>query len=350
MSQTAVVEAGVGGPEAEAAFERHGLRLGPVPQSHQQATSGGGRFEENIVAATVATPTGELRIGGRVPAGETAAGPKVLDTIIGSEGLLGVITEVTVQLTRRPRLHRQETWALRDTERGFEALRDLAQQLGPGIMPDISRLSDANETTTVMSRSGIAGIPSLGVLRARGWREPALAVFQLEGQDQSSLRFRRRQLAKVLKRHGAARMPDSIAEHWLRNRFHGPHQRDRLMDRGVFIETVETATTWGNVEHLHGAVRSALTETLGERSWVQCHVSHLDRGGASLRYTVMANGESDPLAQWERVQAAASDAMIAAGGSVTHHQGDGGGRILRALRAELDPTGILDAGRLRGHG
>lgn len=374
VAQTAVVEAGVRGPAAEAVFEGHGLTLGHFPQSYQQATIGGflatrsagqassgyGRFEENVVAARVATPTGELRIGGRAPAKETAAGPRLLDAIIGSEGLLGVVTEVTVQLTRRPRLHRQETWAFRDTERGFEAFRALAQQLGPGVMPDISRLSDANETTTIMSRSGIAGIPSLGVLRARGWREPALAVFQLEGQDQSTLRFRRRRMAKVLKRHGAARMPDSIAEHWMRHRFQAPYQRDRLMDRGVLIETLETATTWDNLEHLHAAVQSALAGALGERSWVQCHVSHLDRGGASLYYTVMANGESDPLAQWERVKAAAGDAMIAAGGTITHHHavgtdhrpwigeeiGDGGVRILRALKAELDPTGILNPGKL----
>lgn len=374
VAQTAVVEAGARGPEAEAVFERQGLTLGHFPQSYQQATIGGflvtrsagqassayGRFEENVVAARLSTPTGELRLGGRAPANETAAGPRLLDAIVGSEGLLGIVTEVTVQLTRSPRLHRQETWAFRDTESGFEAFRDLSQQLGPGVMPDISRLSDANETTTIMSRSGIAGIPSLGVLRARGWREPALAVFQLEDQDQASLRFRRRRMAKVLKRHGAARMPDSIAEHWMRNRFQGPYHRDRLMDRGVFVETVETATTWDNLEHLYAAVRSALIGVAGERSWLQCHVSHLDRGGASLYFTVMANGESDPLAQWARVKAAVGDAMIAAGGTITHHHavgtahrpwvgeevGDGGVRMLRALKAELDPAGILNPSKV----
>ncbi len=374
VAQTAVVQAGARGPEAEAVFQRHGLTLGHFPESFEQATIGGflvtrsvgpassgyGRFEDNVVAATMATPTGVLELGGRAPAKETAAGPRLLDVVIGSEGALGVVTEATVQLARRPRVERQETWAFRDTERGFAALRDVVQELGVGIMPDVSRLADANATTTVMSQSGIAGIPSMGVLRARGWREPALAVFHLEDADRSTLRFRRRRLAAVLKRQGAARMPDSIAEHGMRNRFDGPYQRDRLMDRGVLVDTIETATTWDNLEYLYTEVQSALAESLRERYWVQCHVSHLDRGGAALSFTVMAAGGSDPMARWERMTRAAVGAVAGAGGTITHRLavgtarrpwigdevGHGGVRILRALKAELDPAGILNPGKL----
>ncbi len=373
VAQTAVVQAGARGPEAEAVFQQHGLTLGHFPQSYQQATIGGylvtrsagqassgyGRFEDNVVSVTMATPTGELVLGGRAPADETAAGPKLLDVVIGSEGLLGVVTEATVQLARRPRVQHQETWALRDTLTGFAAFRDVAQELGRGLMPDVSRLSDHPETTTVMAQAGLAGISGMGVLRARGWKEPALAVFQLEDQDKAALKFRRRKLAKVLKRHGAAKMADSIAEHWMTNRFRGPYQRDHLMDRGVFVETVETATTWDNLEHLYTEVQSAIGEALG-KGWVQCHISHLGPSGACLYYTFMASGEDDPIAQWQRVKTAASQAMIDAGGTITHHHavgtdhrpwirteiGDGGVRILRAIKAELDPTGILNPGKL----
>lgn len=373
VAQTAVVQAGARGPEAEAVFQRHGLTLGHFPQSYQQATIGGylvtrsagqassgyGRFEENVVSVTMATPTGELVLGGRAPANETAAGPKLLDVVIGSEGLLGVVTEATVQLFRRPEVEHQETWALRDTVTGFAAFRDLAQELGHGIMPDVSRLSDDHETTTVMAQAGLLGVTGMGVLRARGWKAPALAVFQFEDGDKETLRFRRKRLAKVLKRHGAAKMTDSIARHWMSHRFRGPYQRDHLMDHGVFVETVETATTWDNLEHLYTSVQSAIREAIG-KGWVQCHVSHLEDGGASLYYTFMATGESDPLAQWARVKTAASQAMIDAGGTITHHHavgtdhrpwideeiGDGGIRILRAIKAELDPTGVLNPGKL----
>src|SRR5690606_29273654 len=114
---------------AEAVFQQHDLTLGHFPQSYQQATLGGylatrsagqassgyGRFEENVISVTMATPTGEVVMGGRTPPNETAAGPKLLDVLIGSEGLLGVVTEVTVQLSRRPTIELQESWALRDT-------------------------------------------------------------------------------------------------------------------------------------------------------------------------------------------------------------------------------------------
>lgn len=373
VSQTAVVQAGVRGPEAEAVFQQHDLTLGHFPQSYQQATLGGylvtrsagqassgyGRFEENVVSVTMATPTGELVIGGRAPANETAAGPKLLDVVIGSEGLLGVVTEATVQLSRRPTIEHQESWALHDTPTGFAAFRDLAQELGRGIMPDVARLSDHDETTTVMAQAGLAGMAGMGRVRARGWREPALAVFQLEDGDKATLRFRRRRLAAVLKRHGAVKLTDSIAEHWMTGRFRGPYQRDHLMDRGVFVETLETATTWDNLEYLYDEVRSAIVTATG-RGWVQCHVSHLEGGGASLYYTVMASAEADPIAQWRRIRTAAGQAMIDAGGTITHHHavgtdhrrwmrdeiGDGGIRILRAVKAELDPTGVLNPGKL----
>ncbi len=173
VAQTAVVEAGIRGPEAEAVFQQHGLTLAHFPQSYQQATIGGylvtrsagqassgyGRFEENVVSVTMATPTGELVLGGRAPANETVAGPKLLDVVIGSEGLLGVVTEATVQLARMPEIEHQEIWALRDTETGFAAFRDLAQELGHGIMPDVSRLSDGNETTLTMPRRASPASP-----------------------------------------------------------------------------------------------------------------------------------------------------------------------------------------------
>ncbi len=373
VSQSALVQAGARGPQAEAAFREHGLTLGHFPQSHQQASIGGylvtrsagqassgyGRFEENVVSVDVATPGGPLHLGGRAPAKETAAGPKLLDVVIGSEGLLGVVTQARLQLARAPEVEEQVAWAFRDVETGFAAFRDLAQELGHGVMPDVSRLSDADETTLVLAQSGV-GIPAMGVLRARGWRRPALAVFQLEDGERASLRHRRRRLAAVLRRHGAVRMPRSIAAHWMAHRFRGPYQRDHLMDRGVFVETVETATTWDNLEHLYDGVRAAIVDALGERSIVQCHVSHLEAGGASLYYTFMAPAEEDPIAQWERVKRASGDAMIDGGGTITHHHavgtdhrawlpdevGDGGLRILRALKAELDPTGVLNPGKL----
>lgn len=372
-SRIAVLQPGMRGPEVEAALRPHGLTVGHFPQSHQQATIGGylvtrssgqassgyGRFEQNVEAVRVATPTGELVLGGRTPASATAVGPRLVDLVVGSEGLLGVVTEVTVQCHPAPDQVAQNAWALPSTVAGFRAFRTLAQELGHGVMPDVSRLSDAEETLLVLGQASV-GVPALGYLRARGHRAPALAVFQWEETDAAELRHRRARATRVLKDAGAIRMPRSIAEHWMSHRFRGPYQRDHLMDRGMFVETLETATTWSNLERLYDAVRTAIRSALGEQSVVQCHVSHLYNGGASLYFTFLARAEDDPLAQWQRVKSAAGEAISSHGGTISHHHavgtdhrewagaeiGDLGVRVLRAVKRELDPTGILNPGKL----
>lgn len=371
-SKTAVLQPGMRGPRAEAALRPHGLTIGHFPQSHQQATVGGylvtrsagqassgyGRFEENVVAATIATPTGTLELGGRTPALATAAGPRLLDTIIGSEGLLGIVTELTVQCHPEPTEFDQRAWGFPSFDAAAGAYRALAQELGHGVMPDVSRLSDADETLVVLGQSG-PGLATLGYLRARGWSEPALGVLQWEDTDKRNLAYRQRTAKRILSAHRGVRLPKTIAEHWMSRRFAGPYQRDYLMDRGIFVETLETATTWSNLFNLYSQVRAAITTALGPNVLIQCHVSHLYTGGASLYFTMLSRAEADPLAQWRRLKQSAGDAIVSAGGTITHHHAVGtdhrrwvghemgaGDRILRAVKNELDPVGILNPGKL----
>ena len=144
-------------------------------------------------------------------------------------------------------------------------------------------------------------------------------------------------------------------ERWAHSRFDGPHLRDDLLDRGVMVETLETATTWSNLAALHGAVRAALPGLL-----VGCHVSHLYPTGASLYFTVLGRRDDDPAAQWRGLKAAATDAIVAAGGTLTHHHavgrdhapwmgaevGELGLGVLRALKDRCDPAGIMNPGKL----
>jgi alkyldihydroxyacetonephosphate synthase len=134
------------------------------------------------------------------------------------------------------------------------------------------------------------------------------------------------------------------------------------MDHKILAETLETATTWDNLDRLHDAVGAAIRRSLeveGRRAIVMCHVSHVYAAGASLYYTFISPESGDPLAQWRAVKSAASDAIIEAGGTITHHHAVGtdhrahladeigplGVGILRALKAELDPAGILNPGK-----
>jgi alkyldihydroxyacetonephosphate synthase len=162
----------------------------------------------------------------------------------------------------------------------------------------------------------------------------------------------------VLRRHGAVGLGRSPGQAWSRARFDGPYLRDDLLERGVMAETLETATTWSNLGALYGAVGDALHR---HAPVVMCHVSHLYETGASLYFTFIARQrEGEEIEQWREAKAAACDAIVAAGGTITHHHAVGrdhaswlhhetsqpGLAALRAVKAELDPEGIMNPGKL----
>jgi len=147
---------------------------------------------------------------------------------------------------------------------------------------------------------------------------------------------------------------------WEHGRFAGPYLRDSLLDAGVLAETLETANTWTGLSATYDAVRSALESSLG-RAVVGCHVSHLYETGASLYFTVLA--AADPgreIEQWAAAKRAANDAIVRTGATITHHHavgtahrdhlaaeiGDVGVAALKAVKARLDPAGILNPGKL----
>jgi alkyldihydroxyacetonephosphate synthase len=168
----------------------------------------------------------------------------------------------------------------------------------------------------------------------------------------------------VLREGGGLAMGERPGRSWLRNRYSGPYLRDALLERGVLVETLETATTWTNLRELYTAVGDALRESLSARGTpplVMCHVSHLYRSGASLYFTFIARQEEGAeLAQWEAAKTAAGDAIVAHHGTITHHHaigrdhtrwmraevGDLGVELLQAAKERLDPQGIMNPGKL----
>jgi alkyldihydroxyacetonephosphate synthase len=355
-SLTAVLEPGIRLPEADRALAAHGLTLGHVPQSYEWATVGGcvatrsagqlstgrGRIDANVIAVRCATPLGELAT---LDAPASAAGPALRQLVAGSEGTLGAITQVALRVHRVPEAKRFEGWLAPGYEEGCEALRELVQA---GIAPDVPRLSDEDETRFSLA---FAGLPSLA-RRAVGRR--CLMICGWEGSEESVAR-RRKEAARVLRRHGARFATQRTGREWVASRFAGPYLRDALMDRGVMVETLETATSWSNLARVHAAVRAALPGTLRG-----CHVSHLYPTGASLYFTVFAARDADPAVQWRGLKAAATDAIVAAGGTLTHHHAVGrdhapwmaaeagplGVELLRAVKERCDPAGIMNPGKL----
>jgi alkyldihydroxyacetonephosphate synthase len=378
VARIATFQPGLRGPDIERALEPHGLTLGHFPQSHQEATLGGyvatrsagqastgyGRIDDNVLGVRLATPRGELVLGGRSPA--SAAGPRLLDVVVGSEGALGIITEATLRVAPRPTTKRYAAWILPSFRAGCEALRGLAQEVGPGLLPDICRLSDEEETRTNLALAGRSGTALLRYARARGLGEPALVILVWEGTDPAALKHRQFVGERVLSRGGGRRLPSRVARAWEKGRFSGPYLRDELMDRRILVDTLETATTWDRLGPLHAEVASAIRSSLevdGSGAVVMCHVSHVYATGASLYFTFVAAERADPMAQWRAVKSAATEAIVAGGGTLTHHHGVGvdhapwlsaeigdlGVDVLRAIKAELDPVGILNPGKLIPH-
>jgi alkyldihydroxyacetonephosphate synthase len=309
-------------------------------RSAGQASTGFGRIDEQVVALRLVAPAGALETLD-VPA--SAAGPALRQLALGSEGALGVLTRVALRVRRLPSAVRHEGWAFPAFAAGADALRRLVQD---GLAPDIARLSDEEETRISLA---LAGGGRLGELMLGG---RCLLVLGWEGD----VARRRRAVAARLLRWGGRPLGARPGRAWAASRFAGPHLRDDLLDRGVMVETFETATAWSNLMALHAAVRAALPGV-----HVGAHVSHLYATGASLYYTVLgAQDHADPAGQWRALKATVTEAILAAGGTLTHHHAIGrdhapwlereagatGMALLRALKAECDPAGIMNPGKL----
>ena len=375
-SLTARLGAGLRGPEAEAALGAQGLVLGHYPQSFEYATIGGfaatrsagqassgyGRFDSLVSAVRLLAPAGELRT---LETPHTAAGPALRELVVGSEGAFGVIPEVTVRVRPAPRVRRYEAWMAESFAAGSEIVRALAQ--GPGL-PDVIRVSDEEETEGSLALSGPRGAVGAlfgGYLGLRRRRGGCLVVVGLEGDEETVAR-RRALAVRALRAGGAAYLGRPAGRSWERSRYQGPYLRDTLMDMGAMVETLETSHTWDRLGDLHAAVGATIRESLsgqGTPGLVFCHLSHAYADGASLYFTFISRARrGEEVEQWKTVKRAASEAIVAAGATITHHHaigrdhapymeaevGETGVEVLRAVKERLDPAGIMNPGKLLG--
>ena len=374
VSLTATVEPGVFGPVLERLLGEHGMTLGHFPQSFEYSTVGGwvatrsagqastgyGRIDELVEAVRCETPAGPLATLD-VPA--TAAGPSMRELVVGSEGVLGVITEATLRVRPIPQARHYEAWSFHSFAEGAEAYRALEQA---GASPDVARLSDEQETRVSMALSSSGGAAErLGhaYLGLRGHTGGCLAFTGFEGTPDEVAR-RRGRAAGLLRAHGAMTLGQRPGRSWLKGRFAAPYLRDEMLDRGVMVETLETATTWANLERLYDTVRAALGDSLAARGTppvVMCHISHLYPSGASMYFTFIARQEPGAeIEQWRAAKTAACDAIAANGGTITHHHavgtdhvpwmsgevGELGVAVLAAAKERVDPSGIMNPGKL----
>jgi alkyldihydroxyacetonephosphate synthase len=252
---------------------------------------------------------------------------------------------------------------VRDFESGAEAFRELEQHR---VIPDVARLSDDEETRLSLALAGGESLrrrAGLRYIRMRGYRRGCLVVLGFEG-ERTDVGRRAALAGRLMRRAGALSLGSAPGRAWERSRYEGPYLRDALLDRGVMAETLETAHEWSQLMRLYGAVREAIAGALAARATpglVTCHVSHLYPSGASLYFTFIAPQERGAeLEQWRAVKAAACEAIVGAGGTITHHHavgrdhaawmprevGELGLAAIESVKRRLDPAGIMNPGKL----
>ena len=374
-SGLATFGAGTLGPDLEAALEPHGLTLGHFPQSFEyssvggwvatrsagQASMGVGRMDALFAGGHVETPVGPMDL---LPFPGSAAGPDLRQLVLGSEGRLGIITDVTVRTVTRPARDVVRAYSVPDWERALALGRDLATA---GLGLSMVRVSTPLETATTLAMAPHDRSARLlrGYLR---WRrqgpEACLIMVGVTGPD-AVIRAVDGEVARIVKAHRGIGVP-ALGNAWRRERFRGPYLRNTLWAAGYAVDTVETAADWSRLPALASALGPALRrglETDGERVHAFSHLSHLYPSGSSLYVTYVFRQAPQPevtLDRWQRLKRTASDTIVAHGGTISHQHGVGrvhapylvaekgplGMAALETLIQRFDPDAIMHRGVL----
>jgi alkyldihydroxyacetonephosphate synthase len=387
ISRTARIQAGATGPEVENQLHARGFTLGHFPQSFEFSTLGGwiatrsagqnsigyGKIEHMTQGVRVVTPVGIIETKD-TPA--TAAGPSLLELLVGSEGTYGVITEATMRIHPLPPVQDYRGVLFHNLEDGIAAFRDLMQSRA--LHPSIVRLSDVPETAayTVMSHEHhglrrIADSVAERYVRLQGYDLTTGSTLMLLGFD-GNAKWTAQQWDLALEicgDHRGLSLGRAVGRSWMRDRYAQPYLRDTLLGHGAMVDTLETATNWSNLMHLYEAMVNAMTAAIGATGggpgYVMTHISHAYEHGASLYSTFLGREVPDPdplakQAQWRAIKQATTEAILDAGGTLTHHHGIGrdhapwlreevgllGIKVLRALKQTLDPAGTMNPGIL----
>lgn len=376
VSQLASFEAGVSGPDLEAHLRARGYTLGHFPQSFEYSTLGGwiatrssgtqslgfGRIEQRFAGGEMVTPVGTLELP-VFPA--SAAGPDLRELVLGSEGRMGILTEATVHVSPLPEVEAFHGAFFPSWEQGVLAARTLLQA---GLPLSMVRLSTPRETETNLvlagHRSVIAALDRYLAVRGAG-EGKCMMVLGFSGHE-SLVEETRKEALAITRQHAGVHLGQALGRQWYKSRFRTPYLRNALWQAGYAIDTLETATIWNNVPEMVTAIEAALCDGLaeqGERVHVFTHLSHLYRHGASVYITYvyrLAASPEESLARWQRLKSAASEAVVAHGGTISHQHGVGrdhlpylpaekgelGIATLRAICAHFDPEGLMNPGKL----
>jgi alkyldihydroxyacetonephosphate synthase len=377
-SQLATFGAGVAGPDLEAQLRARGYTLGHFPQSFEYSTLGGwiatrssgqeslgyGRIEDLFAGGRLISPAGVLDL---LPFPASAAGPDLRHLLLGSEGRLGIITEATVRVAPLPDHERLSVHALflPDWKSAQAAARQIVQA---GLPLSLMRLSTPMETETTLVLAGHERL--IGALQRlislRGVRDgKCMLMLGFSGRE-AVVKAARGEALDMAGQHSGVNVGRAFGSQWYKNRFRTPYLRNALWELGYGVDTLETATTWGNVSAMVEAIENALHHALvpfDERVHAFTHLSHFYPSGCSVYTTFLfrlADSPGETLARWQAMKDAASQAIVGLHGTISHQHGVGtdhaawlpaekgelGMALLHDVARRMDPDGIMNLGKL----
>lgn len=383
-SGLARIQAGTLGPDLEEQLGARGWTMGHFPDSFTHSTVGGwvatrssGMQSDKYGDIADITRGVRMVVPGDVlvirPLPSTATGPSVREMALGSEGRLGVITEVTVQVHRLPEQRVILGYLFPSWEAGLAAMQEISTS---DAAPTVTRVSDARETrfsfATTKAKPGfnLSGRVQKGlftVLEKRGWdlTKVCLSFIGFEG-SKSHVAYEKKLVKAIVGRHGGIVVGTGPGRLYDQKKFDTPYLRDFLLDRGAAGDVSETAAPWSRLMEVYdNTVAAAMTayEQIGVRGWIMCHLSHSYHSGACLYFTfAFEHEQEDPLAQYDVVKSAVQQSFVDHGGTLSHHHAVGteharwleqdisapGVAMIDGVFAAIDPGRNLNPGKITG--
>ena len=337
-SQIARFGAGTAGPEVEKQLAEHGFLLGHFPQSFELSTVGGwvasrssgqqsiryGRIEQMFAGGRIETPRGTLDIP-TIPA--SSAGPDMREIFMGTEGRVGIITEVDVRVQRLPEHESFHCAFLPDWDAAVNLVRELIQNK---VQLSLLRLSNPEETRTHL----LLGADALAVkwlnryAALRGSPDgKCMLTFGTSGTN-TQTKFALNETKRYIKQAGGMYAGTYMGKKWEHSRFRSPYLRHGFWEHGYSIDTMETSVNWNNVTATMQAIEQAIQANAGEGEKVHVfsHLSHVYGQGSSIYTTYFFRNSpnyAQSLARWQAIKKAGSDTVIKMGGTISHQHGVG---------------------------
>jgi alkyldihydroxyacetonephosphate synthase len=375
QSKLATFEAGIFGPDLEEKLNQMEMTLGHFPDSFEFSTLGGwvatrsagmqsdkyGKIEDMVISLRMVTPQGKI-ITRTVP--KCSNGIDIKHLCIGSEGILGIITQVSLQIHPLPEVKEYGSFLFPNFELGVSAIYECARK---EICPSMTRLNDSIKTalsfafkkkqTSFLAKAMKFYLKSI---KQMDFEKVSLLLVCFEGSRQS-VKMQKRCALEIYRKYGAVYLGKKPGLEFAKTKYDFPYVRDFALDRGIIADVSETATHWSNLLPLYHAAKRGIEEKMPPQSLCGCHISHTYQTGASLYFTyAWVQPKENVLEQYQQIKNGAEDAFMKGGASLSHHHGVGyehmpwieeeisatGLKALMGLKKELDPNGIMNPGKI----